>query len=673
MQVLVTATPPGTSSFVDAGGTVSVPAGGGIVYQVQLLDENGVPGPILDPSALPRAIIGSDYVLTLPDGTTLTFQGLLPVLGDGNPSDGLANANGEPVINSVQTALAPAAGGNQSDGRPIGGASIIAADAYFEDGFGALFGFSPLGDVAIPPFPPFDIPIFDPNLVETSGVENTDASPPPVPTVAEDDEVRTTDVAVRSAPFMLDLLENDEGGPGLKITDVDSKSLKVDLPADFTASERKKNALGPGEVLNVDISLFNSFTFLRGTFNVRILESGKVFVEVIDGIPFGSMTDGDELKLSFDYGIGTGAATEDQARAEIYIDGINSPPMTGDVNIVQYESIGLGTPGTLSFTEFLPADDFEVSDPFFDLSISLTGPNTIPAEAGLSVFGSLLFFFPFLDVTDGTVLTGMSDYVVTNLVDGATTTSTITVAVRSDDIPSPLVGSDDPTVFDMLFDNDPIPGRDSILEGRAGVDRLFGFNGNDSLFGGDHTDFLDGGTGDNLLDGGAGDDFLSNSPFGGGGTLLGQEGNDNLSGGGGDELLFGGTGADILIGGGGTDSLSGDAGEDTFGFAVGIFGLPAGSPVFDTDILLDFDPTSETLRFSSFSAIGLTPTFANLDGLIATNGVTVGDLGLGDAGTDDVSVTFTNGDVLVVADLAAFTSFTDLEAAFPGSVTVADF
>ncbi len=674
MAILVTVTSTGESRTIPDNGAVAVPAGGGLVYQIRLPDENGVPGPVLDPSVLTGRIAGDDYILVLPDGTTLTFEGLVPLFTDADRSDGIAGPDGRLAIHSLETALATAAGNGQGGDGPSGGGSIIPVEPYSEDGFGAPFGASPLGDIGIPLLPGFDLPDVDPNLVETNDVVMAEAAaPPPVPAVAEDDALSTTDVAVRAAPFMADLLENDEGPAGLAITEVDPASLELALPGDISETGRTVNPLGPGEVLNVDVSLFSAFTFLRGTLNIRVLAEGKVFLEVVDRVPLGSMTSGDQLVVSFDYGAGSNGTTEDQARAEVRIDGINSPPMAGDINILQYEGIGFGTPGTSSFSEFLPADDFEVADPFFDLSVALTGPNTIPAEAGLSVFGTFLFFFPFLDLADDRTVTGGSDYRVENLVDGAETASSITVTVRSDTIASPLVGSDDPLVLDMLFDNDPIPGRDSILDGRAGVDRLFGFNGDDTLFGGDDTDFLDGGTGTNRLEGGNGDDFLRNSPFGGGGTLFGQDGNDDLSGGSGDELLFGGDGEDILSGNGGTDSLLGDAGADTFSFAVGVFGLPAGSPVFDHDILLDFDPATETLLFGSFAAISLTPSLASLDGLIAPGGVTVGNLGLGDAGTADVSVTFSNGDILSIADLAAFTSFTDLEAAFPGSVTIADF
>lgn len=49
MAVLVTTLPAGSSQRVEDGGTVSVPADGIVLFQIQLLDENGVPGPILDP------------------------------------------------------------------------------------------------------------------------------------------------------------------------------------------------------------------------------------------------------------------------------------------------------------------------------------------------------------------------------------------------------------------------------------------------------------------------------------------------------------------------------------------------------------------------------------------------------------------------------------------------
>lgn len=103
-------------------------------------------------------------------------------------------------------------------------------------------------------------------------------------------------------------------------------------------------------------------------------------------------------------------------------------------------------------------------------------------------------------------------------------------------------------------------GADSLI-GNNGEDRLFGEEGSDSLDGGNENDYLDGGSGADSLKGGNGEDIL----IGGSGAdgldggnendqIFGNDGADSLQGNNGDDLLDGGANADALKGGPGTDS-----------------------------------------------------------------------------------------------------------------------
>ena len=145
-------------------------------------------------------------------------------------------------------------------------------------------------------------------------------------------------------------------------------------------------------------------------------------------------------------------------------------------------------------------------------------------------------------------------------------------------------------------------------------------------------------------------------------NLSGNDGDDTLSGLDGDDLMFGGPGSDTLIGGKDDDTLLGDSESDRFRFDFAGDG-------FGNDIAFDFLASEDILEFvnveddpRSDGAADLT----GLDKLIDT--VTVADLNLGGPAAD-VLIDFRQS-TLTLVDLGAFTSFTDLEAANPGSVVV---
>lgn len=128
----------------------------------------------------------------------------------------------------------------------------------------------------------------------------------------------------------------------------------------------------------------------------------------------------------------------------------------------------------------------------------------------------------------------------------------------------PAEGNVDPV--DPVSDDDLLQGRPGIdilyggigndtiygdPEGGIGDDQLFGGDGSDLIYGVGESDRLDGGNGDDSLFGGDGDDLL-----------LGGLHNDSLQGDGGMDEVYGGNGSDILIGGFNSDSLDGGGGDD---------------------------------------------------------------------------------------------------------------
>ncbi len=138
-----------------------------------------------------------------------------------------------------------------------------------------------------------------------------------------------------------------------------------------------------------------------------------------------------------------------------------------------------------------------------------------------------------------------------------------------------------------------------VLLGEAGDDELRGFNGRDDVIqGGAGNDKLYGLTGDDLLEGGDGND-----------ELYGGQGNDVLIGGAGNDVLDGGAGDDVLVGGTGDDVLNGGAGSDTYRFGLGDSqdvineGYAAGEDV--VELGAGIAPTDVSVRWTLQGAIAI--------------------------------------------------------------------
>ncbi|MCG8359021.1 MAG: hypothetical protein MI920_25940, partial [Kiloniellales bacterium] len=163
MTIQITMIPPGTSQTVESGGTVVVPSGEGVVFQIRDVDANGNVGPVIDPSEFETQIVGQDLSVALHDGTIIFFQGFLtrPVEAEGVPIP-----EGGQTIQSPEETVEPGAGDSGGGtGSTQGSGSIQAANAFFDDGFGTRFGFNsegvfgPLSDET-----GFSEPGSDPNL-----------------------------------------------------------------------------------------------------------------------------------------------------------------------------------------------------------------------------------------------------------------------------------------------------------------------------------------------------------------------------------------------------------------------------------------------------------------------------------------------------------------------------
>ncbi len=118
----------------------------------------------------------------------------------------------------------------------------------------------------------------------------------------------------------------------------------------------------------------------------------------------------------------------------------------------------------------------------------------------------------------------------------------------------------------------------SVYNGTAGVDRIYGGNDNDTFWGGAQNDIIDGGGGADVVLGGDGNDIITD--FAGDDILKGGPGNDAIdagpgldivipgdgddftNGGANTNVTFAGAGDDKVIGGQGPDEVFGDSGND---------------------------------------------------------------------------------------------------------------
>ncbi len=120
-----------------------------------------------------------------------------------------------------------------------------------------------------------------------------------------------------------------------------------------------------------------------------------------------------------------------------------------------------------------------------------------------------------------------------------------------------------------------------ILNGDAGADHIYGYDGADIINGGAGNDLIFGGSGNDIIDGGAD--------------------NDVIDGDSGDDTINGGTGNDTIYGGRGDDALSGDAGNDT------IYGDDV-----DLETIMEAGRTAVTQTSTTqWHTVGFTNTIAN--------------------------------------------------------------
>ena len=189
----------------------------------------------------------------------------------------------------------------------------------------------------------------------------------------------------------------------------------------------------------------------------------------------------------------------------------------------------------------------------------------------------------------------------------------------------------------------------NALRGGTGDDTISGLDGNDSLTGGTGADSLSGDGGDDTLDGGPGADTLAGGPgndtyivtstadtiielpTGGTDTVLssspffhladnlealtltgtgdfigwGNAGANSILGNPGNNDLRGGAGHDTLDGGAGADTLSGGSGPDLFLFQAG---------QANGDLITDFLPGLDHLRFAGFGTPAAGATLLPLGG-----------------------------------------------------------
>lgn len=118
----------------------------------------------------------------------------------------------------------------------------------------------------------------------------------------------------------------------------------------------------------------------------------------------------------------------------------------------------------------------------------------------------------------------------------------------------------------------------SVYNGTAGVDRIYGGNDNDTFWGGLANDIIQGGDGADVALGGEGDDIITDLagddvPKGGPGNdaidagpgldiIMGGDGKDFSNGGANINETFAGAGDDFIIAGQGEDAVFGDSGDD---------------------------------------------------------------------------------------------------------------
>ncbi|GAB3870442.1 peroxidase family protein [Terrabacter terrigena] len=139
----------------------------------------------------------------------------------------------------------------------------------------------------------------------------------------------------------------------------------------------------------------------------------------------------------------------------------------------------------------------------------------------------------------------------------------------------------------------------SVYNGTAAVDRIFGGNDNDTFWGGAGNDIIEGNGGDDVALGGDGNDIITdlsgadvekggpgNDALDGGigdDIFMGGDGQDFINGGANDNETFAGPGNDFIIAGQGADAVFGDGGDDWIegGSGQDLLQGDHGAPFFD--------------------------------------------------------------------------------------------
>ena len=188
----------------------------------------------------------------------------------------------------------------------------------------------------------------------------------------------------------------------------------------------------------------------------------------------------------------------------------------------------------------LKADAFATADCKFELK------NLDGTPAGFTQFGNTVADDPASECAENLVLMRMPD-------------GTIKYRARNTVDPTGINGQ-------------------SVYNGTAGVDRIFGGNDSDTFWGGLGKDRIEGGDGADVALGGEGSDIITDLagddvPKGGPGNdaidagpgldiVMGGEGKDFTNGGANSNETFGGTGDDFIMLGEGLDAAFGDSGDD---------------------------------------------------------------------------------------------------------------
>ena len=251
MTAQVTATPPGTTTTYESG--ARIPAEPGVIYQIVDVADDGTLGPVLDPLELERNPSGDDLQITLPDGTVLIFEGMIPVLVQ-NAGGGLAGPGNDLVIATLEQAMAPALG-EETATEPAndGGGSTQAFNSYDSEGDPGVdpreFGESQTGSFTQSSTETSSEGETDQNLILTlddgaPGAGGGPAGPPPPAPDALDDQVLTNsnDVFEITAAALL----GNDSGSGITITSVAGSSVILNV-ANQIVSFSGFDGLGSGD------------------------------------------------------------------------------------------------------------------------------------------------------------------------------------------------------------------------------------------------------------------------------------------------------------------------------------------------------------------------------------------------------------------------------------------